>query len=157
LSSTINDGSANAPAGAPELPNLLKGYAARPSWMVAGVDYSVGVPQGLALKNPTSISMAGVQVDAANHTINITGSNVTLNGYDFSLNGGWQINIASGASNTTVENSNFKVGSNELVPITTDNNAGNLTVLNNTFDGGSQTNGAAWAMVNYDGNGTFIS
>jgi hypothetical protein len=49
LSSSINDGSANAPAGTPELPNLLKNYAARPSWQVAGVDYYCGVPQGIAM------------------------------------------------------------------------------------------------------------
>ena len=47
----INDGSANAPAGSPQLPNLLVTYGAnRPAWNVAGVDYYVGVPQGLSLR-----------------------------------------------------------------------------------------------------------
>src|SRR5580704_14153846 len=39
---TLGDGSANAPSGPAQLPNLLNGYAARPSWYVAGVDYAVG-------------------------------------------------------------------------------------------------------------------
>ena len=38
---TLGDGSANAPAGTPQLPNLLNGYAVRPPWEVAGVDYAV--------------------------------------------------------------------------------------------------------------------
>ena len=66
----LNDGSANAPVGSPQLPNLLDSYgASRPAWGVAGVDYHVGVPQGLALKDPTTISMAGVSVDATNSRI----------------------------------------------------------------------------------------
>jgi hypothetical protein len=157
LSSSINDGSANAPAGTPELPNLLAGYAVRPPWMVAGVDYYVGVPQGLALLNPDTISMKGVQVDASSKSITITGNNVTLSGYDFSLNGGWGITINPNVTNTIIENSNFEVGSTEQVPIDAANNVGNLTVLNDTFNGGGGTNGTAWAMVNYDGNGTFTS
>ena len=155
--STYNDGSANAPAGTPELPNLFAGYAVVPPWKVAGVNYHVGVPQNLTLLNPTTISMAGVQVDAVAHNITITGNNVTLSGYDFGLNGGWQVELAPGVGNVTVENSNFLVGSNKLVPIIADGNNGNLTVLDDTFNGGSQTNGTVWAMVSYDGNGTFTS
>src|SRR5262249_38756091 len=45
----LGDGSANAPAGTPELPNLFAGEAARPSWEVAGVDYAVGIPTGTVL------------------------------------------------------------------------------------------------------------
>src|SRR5262249_7565368 len=45
----LGDGSANAPTGTPQLPNLFAGEAVRPPWMVAGVDYAVGVPAGTAL------------------------------------------------------------------------------------------------------------
>jgi hypothetical protein len=31
---TINDGPANAPAGAPQLLNLPSGYAVRPPWQI---------------------------------------------------------------------------------------------------------------------------
>ena len=67
------DGSANAPAGAPQLPSLLNGYAVRPPWEVAGVDYAVGVPTGTTLKDPTlRISMSGVSVDTTNRLILVT-------------------------------------------------------------------------------------
>src|SRR3974390_289158 len=132
---TLGDGSANAPAGTPEFATLLSNYTVRPSWYVAGVDYYVGVPSGTVLKNPTSISMAGVAVDSTNHVITISGSNVTLNGYDFSLNGGWGIVVTNLANNVTIENSNFKVGANNLIPIDA-TLAGSINVLYNTFDGG---------------------
>ncbi|MDA9497576.1 hypothetical protein XI05_08625, partial [Bradyrhizobium sp. CCBAU 11357] len=55
--------------------------------------------------------MAGVSVDNASRTISITGDNVTLDGYDFALHGGYQ--VATSAANTTISNSNFSVGTNQ--------------------------------------------
>ena len=52
----FDDGSGNASVGTPLLPGLLAGYAARPAWMVAGVDYAVGVPTSTALMNPATIA-----------------------------------------------------------------------------------------------------
>jgi hypothetical protein len=49
-----NDGSANAPAGSPQVPNLLTGYAIRPPWEVAGADYAVGIDPGITFKNTTT-------------------------------------------------------------------------------------------------------
>src|SRR4051812_12397732 len=95
--SALADGFASAPIGTPQFSNLLNGYAVRPDWSVAGVDYYVGAPSGTALKNPATISTSGVSVNAGAHIITVSGSNVMLDGYDFSLNGGWQINIVSGA------------------------------------------------------------
>lgn len=110
------DGSSNAPEGTPQLANLLNGYSVRPPWKVAGVDYSVGVPAGTALKDPTIAANlpAGVVVDMTHHMIIVTANNVTLNGFDFSLHGGWGLAIgAYGAvSGTVVENCNFAQGSN---------------------------------------------
>src|ERR1700737_3849939 len=85
----LSDGSANAPAGTPQLPTLLSSYVVRPSWNVAGVDYGGGIPAGTVLKDATTINMAGVVVNAAAHEVHITGNNVTLSGYDFSGGGGW--------------------------------------------------------------------
>src|SRR5262245_49447318 len=99
----LGDGSANAPAGAPQLPNLFSGYALRPPWEVAGVNYAVGYEPSTALNNPATISMPGVSVNTTNKTITVTGNNVTLDGYDFSLNGGWGV-VVQGA-NTTILNS----------------------------------------------------
>ncbi len=155
---TLGDGSANAPAGTPQLPNLLNGYAVRPPWEVAGVDYAVGVPSGTVLKNPSTISMPGVSVNTSTHTIGITGNNVTLNGYDFSLNGGWAVLITGGATNTVIENSNFVLGSNNNVPIQSDTSASNLTVIDDVFNGASESSSSAPSyMIYYQGSGTFVS
>jgi hypothetical protein len=110
MSTAYTDGASGAPTGAPILPTILNGYAVRPPWKVAGVDYAVGVPSGTALKDPSQIAMAGVSVNTAAHTVTVTGNNVVLNGYDFSRAGGWGV-IVQGA-NDTVENSNFVVGPN---------------------------------------------
>ena len=152
---TLGDGSANAPAGTPPLPNLLNGYAHRAPWEVAGVDYAVGVPSGTVLQNPSTISMAGVSVNTSTHTVTVFGNNVTLNGYDFSLNGGWQVYI-SGASNTVIENCNFSVGSNNLVPIQSSSSASNLTVQDCTFNGGGAS-ATESAQIYFLGSGTFVS
>lgn len=143
---TLTDGSANATAGAAQFSNILNGYAARPDWKVAGVDYHVGTPSGTALKDPSTISMAGVSVNKSTHTVTVSSSNVTLNGYDFGLSGGWQVNVIDGASNVTVQNSSFKVGANNLVPIQAIY-GGSINVLNNTFDGGASAGSSATSMV----------
>ncbi|MGY3507752.1 Ig-like domain-containing protein [Bradyrhizobium lupini] len=147
----INDGFANAPTGTPQLPNLLDSYGAnRPGWNVAGVDYYAGTPQGLALKNPATISMAGVSVNTANHTITVTGSEVTLDGYDFSLNGGWGVVVQS--ANTKILNSNFQVGANGLKPILATDSSSNLTVMYSTLDGNN--NGSVSGLIENRGSGT---
>ena len=129
------DGSANASSGTPQLPTLLSGYAALPAWQVAGVDYHVGIPSGTVLLNPATISMPGVSVNTSTHTVTVTGNNVTLNGYDFSLNGGWQVNQAAGANNLTIENSNFVIGANNNNEVVQAVGAGPLTLLYNNFNG----------------------
>ena len=157
MSTLYNDGSAQAPAGTPLLPKLLSGYAVRPPWEVAGVDYAVGVPAGTILQNPATISMTGVTVDTATHTIYVTGSNVTLSGYDFGSAGGWGVYIETGVTNTVIENSNFLVGANQNVPISAAAGSGNLTVQDNTINGGGGQDAAVWALINYNGSGTFTA
>ena len=99
--------------------------------------------------------MAGVSVDSVNHTINVTGSNVTLDGYDFSLNGGWFVSVNSG-NNDIIENSKFVVGSNGggiyVAP-----NASNVTIQYNVIDGGGSSqqmliaaNGAGTTTIQYN-------
>ena len=140
---SANDGSANAPAGTPQLPNLLSGYTAPPPWQVAGVNYHVGVPSGTVLKNPATISMSGVSVNTSTHVITVTGSNVTLNGYDFSLNGGWEVDQTSSANNLTIENSNFLIGTNNNNQVYQETGAGSLTLLYNNFNGAGAAGSAA--------------
>src|SRR5262249_15001864 len=80
----LGDGSANAPSGTPQAPNLLSGEAVRPSWMVAGVDYAVG-PNHTPSLDPATINMPGVSVNNTTRMVDVSGNNVTLDGYDFSL------------------------------------------------------------------------
>jgi hypothetical protein len=124
-----DDGSAHAPAGPSQHASLLSGYAIRPMWKVAGVDYAVGFPSGMSLKNPASISNPGVSVDNTNHLIRVVRDGVTLDGYDFSMGGGYGVYIV-GAKNTTIVNSNF-VGSG----ISADANSSGLTIRNCVLDG----------------------
>ncbi|RYH38041.1 MAG: hypothetical protein EON54_19100 [Alcaligenaceae bacterium] len=138
--------SAGAPSGVSQFSSLLSGYAVRPDWKVAGVDYYVGTPSGAALKNPTTISMAGVSVDKSSHTVTVNSSNVTLSGFDFGLDGGWQVNVTNNANNVTIQNSHFQVGSNNLMPIQA-YYGGSINVLNNTFDGGASNGSSVNAMV----------
>lgn len=150
------DGSAAAPPGKPLLPNVLAHYATRPPWKVAGIDYAVGVPAGTKLQDPTTIAISGVAVDAAKHTITVSGSNVTLSGYDFGGSGGWGIYVEAKSANTVIRDSNFLVGANHLVPVNAGAGSGNLTIMDNTFDA-TTNSGAVWAFVNYNGSGLFVA
>ena len=129
--------------------------AARPPWEVAGVDYAVGVPTGTTLKDPTLISMSGVSVDTTNRLIRITGNNVTLSGYDFSLHGGYGV-LVTGA-NDTITNSNFALGTYqgayEIYEPTS--GAGGLTITNCVFDetGNGQGNNES-GVIAYGASGT---
>lgn len=135
----FNDGTLLAPAAVVQYPAMLASYATRPVWRVAGVDYAVGVPSSTVLKNPASIAIAGVTVNAVARQVIVTGNNVVLDGYDFSLNGGWSVRVI-GADNTRIVNSLFiETASQTEVPITTDTAATNLYVGYSTIDGGGAT------------------
>lgn len=153
---TSADGSTNAPAGSPQFPSLLSNYKARPPWKVASVDYAVGIdrsiyPTNAALKNPASISMAGVSVNATSHVVAISGSNVVLDGYDFSLAGGWWLNI-SGGSNITVSNCNFLISTNAISNcILRSGNSTNVTITKNIIDGAGK---GGQGLISSNGPGT---
>lgn len=133
------DGFASAPAGTSQYPTLLNGYVARAPWRVAGVDYPVGYPAGTTLKDPATATLpSGVSRDSTNHVFNVSGNNVTLDGWDFSLENGWLIVPGNGVSGLTISNSNFKLGSNRNPFIWPEGNITNgMTVSNNVFDGNS--------------------
>lgn len=135
----LDDGSEKAPTGLPEFPNLLSSYYVRPPWKVAGVDYHAGVPANISLKNPSAINLSGATVNAISHIVTVRGDGITLDGYDFSLDGGWQVAIQG--SNVTVRNSKFKVGSNRHTPIYVEQTAANPTIEYNTIDGSQSSNG----------------
>src|SRR5208283_804125 len=126
--SAYADGCSGAAAGSPQLPTILEGYATRPPWNVAGVDYPVGVPAGTSLKDPTTAALP-TGCSFSGSTVTCSGSTpITLNGYDFSLRNGTTLHIT--ASNITVKNSHFLVGTNQgalgdIVQV--DGAAGNVT------------------------------
>jgi hypothetical protein len=125
-----------AVTGTPQLPTLFAGYPRRPPWQVAGVDFYVGHP-ATATKNPSSISMTGVSVDNSAHWVNITGANVVLDGYDFSLSGGWRVQITG--ANATIKNSKFIVGSNGNIPLYMRDGGSSPTIDTCTIDGGANS------------------
>lgn len=108
------DGATGAPAGAPQYPSYFSGagrptrYAVRPPWRVAGVDYRVGINQHVILKDPSTISAnIGTRSGADPIVLNVAADNVTLDGYDFTLGGWWQIR-SNGHSNLRVSNSKLQ-------------------------------------------------
>src|SRR3984957_14763461 len=153
---TTLDGRLNAPNGTPQLATLLNNYpsasppnarvrwpvltGAQPQWEVAGVDFSVGkdrsiYPTNANLKNPASATPpSGVTRNSGAHTFTVTANNVLLDGWDFSLEGGWQVIV--NADGCTLQNNNFVVGTNLLTPITDlGNPVSNTTIQKNIIDG----------------------
>lgn len=155
-SSDVNDGSVNAPDCKAQHPDLLKRYKVRPDWRVAGVDYCVGYSTNIALKNPATITMSGVSVDARNQTIAVTGNGVTLDGYDFSTDGGWSVFVQ--AANTRVVNSRFVIGARNNSPIYSNPANGapsNLYVGYSIIDGNGKSPGYG-GLITMVGNGLTV-
>ena len=135
------DGSAGAPGGAAQLPHLLDSYATRPSWQVAGVDYAVGVNQGVTLKIPTAGNLPP-GVTLGNGVINVDGSNVTLNGYDLT---NYTVMIKSDASGTiTISNCAATTGVNIRSTVGA---TANLVVQNCTLDGGGMASDPNFQLI----------
>lgn len=122
-------------------PGLLSGYPVRPAWQVAGVDYYVGYPPATIFKHPLTDTLpSGVTRDSTGHFFTVTGNNVTIDAWDFSENGGWQVEVTG--NDCIIQNCRFIIGANNLQPI----NAllgGFVTVQDCTLDGGS---GSATAL-----------
>jgi Right handed beta helix region len=138
----LGDGSANAPTGNPQLPNLLSGYAARPSWNVAGVDYAVGINSGVTLKDPLpngslapALVALGGSYNSSNHLITFSGvNNIAISGWDFSLHNGLGIYIQN-SSGATITNNNFQIGTNQATPIQLTSSSTNVNVSDNVING----------------------
>src|SRR5262249_12680400 len=131
-----------------QFPNLLNGYAVRPPWHVAGVDYAVGVPSGTVLQDWETISQPGVSVNVSSHIVYITGNNVSLSGIDFSLHGGAQLVVYG--SNDTVSNCNFLYGTaldsnSPYVSSLIGGTGSNLTIENCVLNGNGPTLGSSAA------------
>jgi hypothetical protein len=131
---TLGDGSANAPAGPAQLPNLLAGEAVRPPWMVAGVDYAVGIPAGTVLTDWQNLTGPGISI--VGNTVRIDNTNnVHISNVDFSLHGGANLYITN-SNNTVVTDCNFQsTTSAEIIQLA--GSSSGLTVSYCNIDGDS--------------------
>lgn len=129
------DGRLGASAGTPQFPTLLNTYGIkRPPWQVVGVDYPAGPPAGISYKHPSTEPLqSGVTRSVGTHTYTVTGNNVTLDGYDFSEDGGWGVVVTG--NDCRITNNNFNSGANSKEPIRTGTGATNLTIDHNIIDG----------------------
>lgn len=121
----------------PQFPNLLATYAVRPpSGTVPGVDFYVGCSSTITLKAPASATLP-TGVTRSGTTFTVSGNNVTLDGWDFSLGNGWAV-VVNG-DNCIIQNCNFQIGSNNNLPITIGTGADGTKILSCTLDGGGPT------------------
>lgn len=150
------DGSDNAPNGIPNNPRMLSGVAVRPPWHVAGVDYRTGINAGVALINIVTNPPPGVTIDATNKLARVDTStiDVTINGYDFSPDGGYGIYWNKGKHNLTITNSKFVVTENNVVPLNVGLEAsGFLTFRYNDVDGGGRSTQTVDKLIYVPGGG----
>ena len=157
------DGRLNAPPGTPQLQTLLDGYAFPPPWFAAGVDYAVG-PLISVFKNPNTDTLpANVIRDTTNKILTVNGTGVTLDGWDFTIDGGWGIEAPTNVltSNTVIRNCKFQVGTRNRTPIFlpgkhadgSGNNSQGLTVEYCTIDGQGRDNGGGNGLIHSERSG----
>lgn len=137
-----DDGSSGSTGGASNYPGLLTGtnylgvtYAATINGAhglgcrVAGVDYYVGIPQGMALSDPTTAPLpTGCAYDGKQY-VRCSGSG-TVQGYDFSLH---SPTLLTTSGTWTITNNKFAFGSNCIDPVVSA--SGSLVLTHNTLDG----------------------
>ena len=152
------DGCAAAPVATIQFPTLLNGYAVRPPWNVAGVDYAVGIPSGTVLKDPMTATLpTGCSRNTSSFQITCSSGSPTLDSWDFSKNGGWQA-ICDGDT-LTVTNSNFERGTNAQDMLVMVPSCASMTATYNKFDAHSITggfNGNVFCNVNSAATCTFM-
>lgn len=160
--STYQDGCGGAPAGSANFSTILSSYTKRPPWNVAAVDYRVGIPSTTVLQDVTTATLpTGASYNSSTNTVTVSGNNVTLNGYDFSLHNGTLLTVTG--ANDTIENSYFALGSNQCptagsctgTMIQFTSASSNPTMLNNEVNGNDiATTLQAGAMVTIASSGT---
>lgn len=149
-----SDGFAGAPIATVQYPTLLSGLMTTPSWCVPGVGYAVGYPAATVLKDPLTITHCSApltpnpcqRVDIM--TVEV-GAGVTLDGYDFSLSGGWVVDIED--TPVTIKNSNFLTGSHNLAPITESAAGCDVTLTNNVIDAAGLNGSSTGSPINLTG------
>jgi len=104
---------AGAGSGGSIVPTVYQAtpHNASTPWNMPGVDYYVGIPSGTVLRDPTNGANLPTGATFSGHTVKVTGCNVTLDGFDFTLHGGTAlvINVTGTGCTTTVQNSKQQV------------------------------------------------
>jgi hypothetical protein len=131
------DGCSAAVAASTQFSSVRAGYADPPVWNIAGFDYAVGIPTAsLPLQDVTTASLpSGATYNSGTHTVTVSGSNVTLNGLDFSQHNG-TILVCAG-SGMTLENSLLATGTNmsDGVTISSTSACVSPTFINDEWNG----------------------
>lgn len=129
-----DDGHERASRAPIQRPDLLAGYAARPPWKVAGVDYAVGVPADTVLVDWHNLRGPGISIVGNLVRIDNT-SGAHIGGVDFALHGG-AILLFVNSPGGVVTNSNFQATTSAGL-INADEQSPDLTVQYCTMSGGS--------------------
>lgn len=123
MGNAFPDGCTGAAHGPVQYPNIFdqpvfphnSNYAVRPPWNVPGIDYHAGAPDNIVFKNPlTDLPASCASYSSGNNSVRIAGDgsgNCTLDGFDFTVNGGISVQILGTATGmVTINNSIFVIG-----------------------------------------------
>lgn len=162
------DGSVGAVAASVQFSNFFTSralqsgqtYATRPPWRVAGVDYAVGVPSSVTLKDPSSVGLPSGCTYASNIVTCQSIAGLTYSGYDHSLHGGIALDLrATLTGSVTISNNNFVNGATSdpanFYMVTVDGGSANYIFQNNVCDGGSPTFFHVTGCIQYQSSGTY--
>jgi hypothetical protein len=114
-------------------------HTASPKWNMPGVDYHVGIPSGTVLKDPTNPANLPAGAAFASSTVTVTGCNVTLDSFDFTLHNTVVVTNVSGSNcTTTIQNSLFHANGTSPFPIvsmTSLGSNGTFVMQNSEYNG----------------------
>jgi hypothetical protein len=135
-------------------------------WNMPGVDYHAGIPEKTILKDPTLTDSLPAGARYALSRVTVTGCNVTLDGFDFTLhNTVVVVNISEPNCMTAIEGSKFQANDTALQPIALLLNLGangSFVFRRNEYDGRAIPGGSGSGFMVNDpiegrGNGGSIS
>jgi hypothetical protein len=117
---TINVSGLTGGSGGSITPTVYQAtpHNASTKWNMPGVDYHVGIPSGMVLKDPTVSANLPAGASYASSTVTVTGCNVTLDSFDFTLHNTVVVVKVSGSNcTTTIQNSLFHANGTALYPL----------------------------------------